>query len=282
MSPMNEPALPFPHRLKAHLAIYKCDVLGVQADGVWTRTGKPYAHILPREQIALNFLPALREEIASHVRERSIRLHRDAHHLNSSQVMCINLMFPVLKSAQARQAVLELLGISHTVEAGVGEFEAVPVRAEGTNFDFLMPCSHGGRTLWEFKLSESDFGAAVDDDAHRAKLRDHYTPRLQALVEARMLQPEAFFPRYQLLRTLSHLESDADTLVIVVPDAHRKLWRIAESFVLELRSDVRARVRLIGMERLASHLQTAVAGQAVLEGHLSEFRRKYALPQPSL
>lgn len=42
MSPMNEPALPFPHCLKAHLAIYKRDVLGVQADGVWTRTGKPY------------------------------------------------------------------------------------------------------------------------------------------------------------------------------------------------------------------------------------------------
>ena len=63
MSPMNEPALPFPHRLKAHLAIYKRDVLGVQADGVWTRTGKPYAHILPREQIALNFLP---QTVVSH------------------------------------------------------------------------------------------------------------------------------------------------------------------------------------------------------------------------
>ena len=135
----------------------------------------------------------------------------------------------MLKSVQARQAVLEALGISHTVEAGVGEFEAVPVRAEGTNFDFLMPCSHGGRTLWEFKLTENDFGAALDDEAHRAKLRDHYTPRLQALVEARLLQPEAFFPRYQLLRNLSHLENDVDTLAIVVPEAHRKLWRIAES-----------------------------------------------------
>jgi len=123
-------------------------------------------------------------------------------------------------------------------------------------------------------LSESDFGAAVDDDAHRAKLRNHYTPRLQALVEARLLQPEAVFPRYQLLRNLSHLENAADTLAIVVPEAHRKLWRIAESFVLELSTDVRARVRLIAMERLASHLQAAVADDDVLEGHLSEFRRK--------
>jgi hypothetical protein len=97
-------------------------------------------------------------------------------------------------------------------------------------------------------------------------------------VEARLLQPEAFFPRYQLLRNLSHLEKDADILVIVVPEAHRKLWRIAESFVLELRTDVRARVRLIAMERLASHLQAAVVDDDVLEGHLSEFRRKYALP----
>jgi hypothetical protein len=96
-------------------------------------------------------------------------------------------------------------------------------------------------------------------------------------VEARLLQPEAFFPRYQLLRNLSHLEKDADILVIVVPEAHRKLWRIAESFVLELRPDVGARVRLVGMERLASRLQTAVAGDAVLEGHLAEFRGKYVL-----
>jgi hypothetical protein len=55
----------YPDRLRAHLAVYKRDTLGVEQDGIWSRNGKAYPHILPKDQLRLNFLPPLREEIGN-------------------------------------------------------------------------------------------------------------------------------------------------------------------------------------------------------------------------
>jgi len=66
------------------------------------------------------------------------------------------------------------------------------------------------------ELTEADFGTAADDERHRAKLTEIYTPRLQHLVEPCMLEPAYFFARYQLLRNLSHLGAQ-DALLLALP-----------------------------------------------------------------
>ncbi|MBL0144322.1 MAG: hypothetical protein IPP91_20015 [Betaproteobacteria bacterium] len=83
-------------RLKDHLSQYKVSKLGITANGIWTRNKQAYSHILPAARKFENFLGAFREELRSLVEESDeITLHRDFHHLNSSQAMCLNLFFPL-------------------------------------------------------------------------------------------------------------------------------------------------------------------------------------------
>jgi hypothetical protein len=188
--------------------------------------------------------------------------------------MCINLMFPTLVSADVRAAVGKLIGLPGATEVGAGSFEHVPDPAEGTNFDYVAECSDGSRLLWEFKLTETDFGTATDDPAHRAKLADVYAPRLQHLVESRMLEPGYFFAHYQLLRNLSHLRA-GDTLLLALPGAHTALAERAAAFVDDLRPDVRTRVRTIHIEDLADAMANASRQHARLQSHLQAFTVKY-------
>ena len=84
----------YPKRLREHLSTYKRNRLGVKKDGVWVKNCKKYPHILPRKAYKLNILETIRSELWAHEKVRSLSLHRDFHHLNSSQSMAFNLFFP--------------------------------------------------------------------------------------------------------------------------------------------------------------------------------------------
>jgi hypothetical protein len=82
--------------LKAHLATYKRERLGVLEDGLWLKNQRPYSHILPEGLRRLNVLETIRREFWQfhESRETVIRLHSDFHHLNSSQAFAFNVFFP--------------------------------------------------------------------------------------------------------------------------------------------------------------------------------------------
>ncbi len=83
----------YAERMKAHLAAYKRHSLGVSEDGVWAKTGNSYPHILPTDRQQLNILEPFRHEFWAYceAHKPAIRLHRDFHHLNSSQALTFNL-----------------------------------------------------------------------------------------------------------------------------------------------------------------------------------------------
>ena len=88
----------FQQRAKQWLSTYKRDVLGVEEDGIWLRNRKAYPHILPQEKYQLNILPSFRDEFWKWFPSQRIQLHSDFHHLNSSQAVCFNLFFPMLRN----------------------------------------------------------------------------------------------------------------------------------------------------------------------------------------
>jgi hypothetical protein len=137
-------------------------------------------------------------------------------------------------------------------------------------------CSDGRRLLWEFKLTEADFGTAADDAPHRDKLTKIYMPRLQHLVEPRMLEPAYFFSRYQLLRNVSHLGAQ-DALILAIPRAHTRLLALAKAFVDELKTDLQARATIVPIEDLATACAKACADDARLQSHFDAFVHKYVL-----
>ena len=216
-------------RMRAHLARYKEDVLGIKESGVWKIRGrtKTYAHILPVGEERLNIIESARTEFWQFwERERlarpALRLHRDFAHLTSSQALAFNLFFPFLRSSQPRSApLLAALGV-HPRPIKAWGFELVLDSAEGTHFDAGITFESNERLLVEVKLTEAEFGSCKPDAAHRKKLNSVYAPRLESRVEPEALRPDTFFQNYQVLRNICYAGPQAD-VVFLLPRANTSL-----------------------------------------------------------
>lgn len=83
----------FIHRMRKTVTDHKENVLGVSEQG--TFRGKPYPHILPKDKQPLNLWEGIREDAIAHFSAERIAWHKDSHNLLSSQMLCINLFFPL-------------------------------------------------------------------------------------------------------------------------------------------------------------------------------------------
>ena len=266
--------------LTAHLARYKRERLGVLEDGLWSRNQKRYPHLLPKNLRRLNILETIRREFWEHDKTRHVRLHRDFHHLNSSQALTFNLFFPHFTLRDASASILGALGVRHgTVREW--NFEAVPDRDEGTNFDFVISLNDDRRILIEVKLSETEFGTCASDPAHDAKLRDTYADRLREKIAEPCLTKEWFFANYQLFRNVWHVDVEkSDVLVLLLPRANRLAWGNAEVFLEKLTTACKSSVKLVALEDICAELARETAhGASFLHAHMHFFAEKYLVPE---
>lgn len=121
-----------------------------------------YGHILPEGYKFANFLPPYRDTFLQSKEYPDIKLHPGFHHLNSSQVMCINFFYPLMKV----NLLEKLLPAFHLPEQPVLrcdlEWKDELVREEGTNFDFFMQLADGKKLLFEVKYTEAEFNRKRD------------------------------------------------------------------------------------------------------------------------
>jgi hypothetical protein len=97
----------------------------------------------------LNVLPAIRDQFFAHPCAEKIQLHRDFHHLNSSQALCFNTFFPFFGLPDVNPSVLlEALNLSPTA-VKEWAFEHVADEKEGTNFDFFTLFTSGQKVYIE-------------------------------------------------------------------------------------------------------------------------------------
>lgn len=157
----------YTERLLAHLCRYKTVRLGIAEDGIWARTGRPYPHILPVAQLEQNILPGLRDAFWPYAHAEGIKLHRDFHHLNSSQAFAFNLFFPFFPPDGDPRPLLAALELPTLPVAHWG-FEAVLDTDEGSNFDVHWTYTGGGRS---YAKSSSRRAASVRRARTRPTLR---------------------------------------------------------------------------------------------------------------
>lgn len=263
-------------RLKKHLSNYKTIREGIHEDGIWRRNRKPYPHILPVQAFEKNILEDFRTDFWLYARGCGLtaKLHRDFHHLSSSQALAFNVFFPFFHNGARHSAqLLEAMGLPAKRVTGWG-FELVPDLKEGTNFDFGAVFSDGTRLLVEVKLSETEFGRCADDLKHRGKLDSIYRPRLNGKVLSQALVAPMFFDEYQLLRNVSHIRT-GDTLVLLVPRANSRVWQQAETFLSTVvRKEFASAVRLVALENLITSIR-ALSAATPLAGHADNLTAKY-------
>lgn len=267
-------------RLRAHLVKYKFRVLGITANGSWKgpRTGAiaGHPHVLPAEHARLNILGAYRERFWSEFEGGEARpLQRDFAHLNSSQAMCFNLFYPlVVERAWAAAFVQSVLGVKDTPRRLA--FEYVEDPEEATHFDFFVELQSGAKIYFETKLAELGFGTVDLDAKSRERLLQIYAPRLAGLVDARWLEPDAFFRRYQLLRNFAVLGRPDNLLYLVVPRANESLSQALRILPELTASALQERVRVLHLEDALERVKPLLRGRdEALKSHYREFRDKY-------
>lgn len=266
----------FEEQIKASLAVYKREVLGVTEDGLWRKNKRPYPHILPVAQRRLNVLSAIREEFWDWFSDSGVALHSNFHHLNSSQALCFNLFFPLLSDGgRPLGRVLDALRIPGEA-ASSAAFEFQPDEAEGTCFDFMIPMASGARVYFELKYTESSFGKARADIHHVDKFRRIYQPRLHGRFEDSFCCEARFLANYQIVRNIWHLDGESgDRAVFLFPHANR-LLRQHEAIIRSCAAEpYKSRVHIVYLENLLNLLQQDRGCSGVEVASLTEFKSKY-------
>lgn len=269
----------YQERLRSHLVKYKFRVLGVLANGAWKgpRTGAvaEQPHVLPPQYLRLNVLAPYRERFWSEFDRGERRpLHRDFAHLNSSQAMCFNLFYPLVVDREWAAAFVQgVLGVKGTPRSLA--FEYVEDPQENTHFDFFMALD-AGRIYFETKLAELGFGTVDLPSRERERLLQRYVPRLASLVDAKWLEPDAFFRRYQLLRNLSSLSQPGSLLYLVLPKANQSLQQALRILPEITAGALQDRVRVLYLEDALERVRPLLRGRDdALKSHYREFREKY-------
>jgi len=266
--------------MKAHLARYKREHLVVLEDGLWRSNQRPYPHILPESAHRLNILETIRDDFWEYFKNHcaTLPLHTDFHHLNSSQAFAFNLFYPWACNEAAHRYLLSALSLERE-EIVHWSFEAIPDPAERTTFDFYAVLASGRRVLIEVKLTEARFGDTVPNQEHRNKLQKTYTPRLVGKAIASGLEEAVFFPNYQLLRNVSHLDiGRGDCLCLVLPRANDFTWQQGVEFLNYLEAPVQSAVRLIAVEDLSATLsKLAPSVSSGLCEHMKLLEKKYLI-----
>ncbi len=83
----------FRKQMETHQIEYKEKSLGIKEMGLWR--DRCYPHILPKRKWNLNLWENIREEAQRYFNSNGIAWHIQKHNLLSSQIMCVNIFFPL-------------------------------------------------------------------------------------------------------------------------------------------------------------------------------------------
>ena len=187
------------------LAIYKNKILKISQDGVFNYRGKIIykAHILPINMIKKNIIIPYRQNFYNS-NYSDIKFHRFFHHLNSSQALCINLFYPLIKENKFNVISNNLLGIKKFLPIKYcfekeSNIEQVIHGGLKTNFDFYTQ-DNQTELFFEIKFTENVFGKSQKDKRHKEKFKLTYTRLLNnnPYINSEYCNVDEFLEHYQI------------------------------------------------------------------------------------
>lgn len=262
----------------AHLSTYRETILGIADEGMFNYRGIPHpkGHILPDAFWQHNLMPPYRDLFFAS-EHGSLKRHQYFHHLNSSQALCINLFYPLIREDEL-SPLIGCIGADIALPAQV-IFESpseIEVAQRRTAFDFHIRSQQGKDLFVEVKYTEDGFGRADADAEHLDKFRVTYAPLLakSAFLAPHCSDPEFFLANYQVLRNLVHI-TPCSQVLFLFPRANLKVAEQAaharETFLTDRG---RERMLIVFLEDLVPQLISSFRGTR-LEGYYEAFRGKY-------
>jgi len=269
----------FSDRVKSHLGRYKKEVLKIDKDGVFN--DKKYNHILPKKLESENVLPYrnYKQDALPH----EIKLHEYYYHLNSSQIMCINFFYPLIKEKRLHH-ILEIIGIDDEIKDH--KFEKVSAVEKGgygnkTNFDFYIETKNGKHIYFEIKYTENGFGKV---DFRKEKYHNKFNGVYENLLnQADVIKPpyrerKTFLDNYQIMRNLVHIDENS-YIVFIYPEENKGIRsgaKMARDQIIS--SKWQNHFKAITWEAITEEIVYYVEDDKELkEYYLNRFNRKYML-----
>ncbi|NMD72754.1 hypothetical protein HHO41_21235 [Bacillus sp. DNRA2] len=277
----------FQSRVKGHLGDYKKNTLLISQPGTYlykkgdTVFEKEYDYILPRELANLNLLEKYRNDFNESDYKENITFHKYFHHLNSSQAVCINFFYPLIKEQQLDK-LLKILSIKDIVNYNSDDivFEKKSMlekeNERKTNFDFFMKLGSGVKLHFEIKYSETEFGKQKEDPEHIRKFEKTYFPILKdhPAIKEDYKNLEVFLRNYQAMRNLLHIAEDS-YVIFLYPNENIKIREEALAARKEiLENGWKDKFILLTWEDLVHQLSVLLKSKELIN-YYKEFNRKY-------
>ena len=273
----------YQEKVKLHLGeSYKNKYLNEDKKGVWKRKGKEYffSHILPKDSWKLNLLPLYREYLLDYIDKNKIKLHLYFHHLNSSQAMCLNFFYPLIKEMEL-DVVLKAIGIENdSIDYKSCCFEKksevekrMQKKYRPTCFDFYIETKKGKKIYFEIKYTEQNFGKAKPDDIHKGKFDDVYKKNLNSIDEKYQDRCK-FLENYQILRNVICVSKDS-YVVFLYPNNNTTIERQANHAKSDIvKEHLKNNVINLTWEKLLCVTEENIKNENV-EKQIDDFREKY-------
>lgn len=270
--------------VKKHLGNYKRDILKITEDGIYHNKNRAYyySHILPDKFANNNILERYRADFLSSEYEQNITRHKMFHHLNSSQAMCINFFYPLIQE-KAMGIILRYLNIegklSYASTNFVFEKESTIEKTSGrkTSFDFFIKLDDGTEICFEIKYTESGFGKAKHDAAHKEKFLNIYLPLLinNKGINDEYKNETFFLDNYQIMRNLVHI-NDKRYVVVIYPEGNLTVHKEINSVKDNIMSQTgKENFRHIGWENLIDYLNKELQPGDLRNYYVHDFSDKY-------
>lgn len=245
----------------------------------------PYDHIISnpkdskdRERIVNEYLllpdvPKIQGEI---------KLHPDAHHMNSSQIMCYNFFRPLLKEYNKNKKdykpsdeLVDLVGkiIDTPLENKNSscKFEYIQPNTDTTNFDFYLKCGDV-EVFFEIKYTEKEFAKKKITPESELQYEKVYKPMIskaEHIFKDKVISASDFLKNFQLLRNAIRAIDNNKYVVFICPRAHDNLVNQYNKFKEQFLSPKgEEHVKLVTWESLLTAAENILISQG-------EFCKRY-------
>ena len=211
-----------------------------------------------------------------------IKLHPDAHHMNSSQIMCYNFFRPLLKEYNKNKKdykpsdeLVDLVGkiIDTPLENKNSscKFEYIQPNTDTTNFDFYLKCSDV-EVFFEIKYTEKEFAkkkVTPDSELQYEKVYKPMISKAEHIFKDKTISASDFLKNFQLLRNAIRAIDNNKYVVFICPRAHDNLVNQYNKFKEQFLSPKgEEHVKLVTWESLLTAAENILISQG-------EFCKRY-------
>ena len=230
-----------------NLSRYKTDVIKEYQDGLYKypRDGtiRKLPYILPKIdnhfKNTKNILSGIRTDFLNS-NYKNIKPHVYFNHLNSSQAMCINFFYPLIKNNLLNH-VLSRIKINEPIDYSEVKFEKdsnIENTGRKTNFDFYIKTKNNTNIYFEIKYTERSFGSAKNDIAHTRKFNVDYLPKLNLVshINKDYHSKDKFFKNYQIMRNILNIDGNSYVVIIYLKENEKlrmKCEEVKKQIILE-------------------------------------------------